>query len=181
MTLFEFLTVAVSIVVALGLVRLVDGLGSAIDSASRYWVHLVAVVFLTITLLFYWWSLWLFREGVSWNFGRFAFVVLGALILYAACSVLIPRDPSAVRSWKDHYFQVHRRFFLLCTAWVAHTFLTVLFLHGLPLPLAMVPFTLGIGLNLVGAFSSSERVHQTLAIVIATFVVSIAILWSQPP
>jgi hypothetical protein len=35
LTLFEFLTVAVSIVLALGIVRLVEGVGDALDAATR--------------------------------------------------------------------------------------------------------------------------------------------------
>ena len=39
MTLFEFLSVAVSIVLALGLTRLVHGLRLTVDPKTRYWVH----------------------------------------------------------------------------------------------------------------------------------------------
>ena len=182
MTLFEYLTIAVSIVLALGLVRLVDGLGSAVNPATRYWVHLVAVTALTATHLFYWWSLWIFREGVTWNFGFFAFVVLGALLLYFAASALIPRDPTSVSSWKTYYFGVHRRFFLVATAFVVHTILALLIIRESPLPSTVLPAAVvGVGLNLVGAFSESVRVHQYLAIALCVFIVFLMILWSGPP
>ena len=129
MTLFEYLTVAVSMVLALGLVRLVEGLGSAYDAATRYWVHLTLVVLLMVTQLFYWWSLWIFREGVTWNFGSFVFVILGALLLYFAATALIPRDPTAVRSWKGHYFSAHRRLFLVAAAIPVHMFLVLILLR----------------------------------------------------
>ena len=44
MPLFEFLTVAVSIVLGLGLVRLMDGLGGVLRSPSRYWIHLAVLL-----------------------------------------------------------------------------------------------------------------------------------------
>ena len=45
---------AVSIVLALGLVRLVDGLANAVSSASRYWVHISMVLAMIGVHLFYW-------------------------------------------------------------------------------------------------------------------------------
>lgn len=180
MTLFEFLTVAVSIVLALGIVRLVEGLGDALNAGSRYWVHLILVVSLIVTHLFYWWSLWIFREGVTWNFGSFIFVILGALVLYSAATALIPRDSTAVRSWKEHYFRVHRRLFLVAAVFPAHGFLALVLLRGRTPPISVCVAAIGgIGLNLVGAFSESERVHKCLAAAIGMFVLFFSTLWAQ--
>ena len=52
MTLFEYLTVAVSIVLALGVVRLIEGLGPASEATRRYWVHFVYVVLFVLMHLF---------------------------------------------------------------------------------------------------------------------------------
>lgn len=182
MTLFEFLMVAVSIVLALGLVRLVDGLGSALDAERRYWVHLAVVVYLIATHLLYWWSLWYYHEGVDWNFGFFAFVVLGALLLYFAASCQIPRDAAAIRSWKEHYFRIHRLFYLVASGFVVHVVVGLLLLRDSPFPLAFLSAAIGgLSLNLVGAFSGSERVHQVLVILVGTFILLLSVVWSAPP
>ena len=118
MTLFEFLTVAVCIVLGLGLVRLMDGLGGVLRSPSRYWIHLAVLLGLIACHLFYWWSLWSFHEYPDWNFFRFTYVIFGALLLYLAASALVPRDMDSVRSWKEHYFRVHRSLYLAIACYV---------------------------------------------------------------
>lgn len=181
MTLFEYLTVAVSIVLALGLVRLVDGLGAVFDPARRYWIHLFIVFALISTHLYYWWSLWMFREGVRWNFGFFILVVLGALILSFGASAAVPRDLDAVRSWKEHYFLMHRRVYLALAAWVAHMLLMSFLLRDARLPPTLLAASLfAIGMNILGAVSSSERVHRVLAVVAIVFGVSVMVVWSAP-
>jgi hypothetical protein len=182
LTLFEFLTIAVSIVLALGLVRLVDGLGIASNAATRYWVHLLAVGLMIVTHLYYWWSLWLFRDGVSWNFGYFVFIVLGALLLNFSASSLIPRETGTMDSWKSHYFGVHRRFFLVNAAWVTHQILALPVLRNQAVPAdVLAGGVVGVGLNLAGAFSKSERVHRFLMISVGAFILAFAANWSQPP
>ena len=176
MTQFEFLTVAISIVLALGLVRLVDGLSSAIDPARRYWLHLAALGYLILVHLFFWWSLWIFRKDVSWDFGRFAFVILGALILYFQASAVIPRNPEGIASWKEHYFRIHRRLFLAALAYLVQQFATIpLFLGVAPDSKVAGGTVVGIALSLVGAFSESERVHACVGAAFALFVLFVLV------
>ena len=120
MSLFESLTVAVSIVLALGLVRLVDGLRSASKGTTRYWVHLGYIIDLVVMHLFLWWTLWFYQEGVIWNFALFAYVFVGPLILYFLASTLIPDNPSSVTSWRDHFYRGSRVFFLVLLGLIVH-------------------------------------------------------------
>ena len=107
-----------SIVLGLGLVRLVDGFGSVLRSTSRYWIHTAALFGLIACHLFYWWSLWSFHDFTDWNFFRFVYVILGTLLLYFAASAAVPRDTDSVRSWKEYYFRVNRALYLVIAVYV---------------------------------------------------------------
>jgi len=163
LTLFEFLTVAVSIVLGLGLVRLMDGLGGVLRSPSRYWIHLAVLLGLIACHLFYWWSLWSFHEYPDWNFFRFTYVIFGALLLYLAASALVPRDMDSVRSWKEHYFRVHRSLYLAIACYVVQQVLAPAVMRGsFGLPSAYS--VLGMVLVLAAAFTDSERFHGFLMV-----------------
>lgn len=183
MSLFEYLTVAVSIVLALGLVRLVDGLRSASDGATRYWVHLGYIINLVATHLFLWWTLWYYQEGVNWNFARFVYVFLGPLILYFLASTLIPDNPSSVSSWRDHFYRGHRLFFLVCGVLIVHQALSTILLRAVPPKRDSWPgLALGVALSLVGASSKSERIHSFLvvAFTVAFLFGAVAVVFRPP-
>jgi hypothetical protein len=57
MTLFEYVTVAVSIVLSFGVVRLLDGLRAAALPECRYWVHLAWIPTKLLNHALYWWGL----------------------------------------------------------------------------------------------------------------------------
>lgn len=62
MTFFEYITVAVSIVLALAVARSIDGLRSALESNRRYWVHFAWVVIKLCNPIIFWWGIWGYRD-----------------------------------------------------------------------------------------------------------------------
>ena len=164
MTLFEYLTAAVSIVLALAVVRLVEGLRPALDSERRYWVHWGWVVSKLVSCLIFWWNLWAFREGVTWNFPYFAFVFIGPIILYMQASALVPQNPASIPSWRDHFLRTHRSFYVANALLLAHMMISPLLLVGelIPAP-GLIVLPLACAVSVVGAISSSERVQEIIA------------------
>ncbi len=161
MSLFEFLTVTVSIVLALGLVRLIHGLRIASGSVARYWVHLGYVVIFIVVHLMYWWGLWGFQAGVNWNLGRFLYLFMGPMLLYSLASTLIPDDPGAVTCWRDYFYRIHRGLFLVMSGFALHqAFASTVLLGILPMPEMRPAFVFGVAMPFVGAFSKSLRVHS---------------------
>ena len=97
-TIFEYLSVAIAIVVSFGVVRLLDGVSHAIDRDSRYWPHLVWVGLKLLHHFNVWWLLWSTRD-VSWDYGRFLAQLAAPLILYLQATALVTPSPQSVESW----------------------------------------------------------------------------------
>ena len=68
MSLFEYVTVAVSIVLGLGVAHLLGNARPVLDRGHRYWLHALWVATLLLLHALEWWALWSFREA-RWSFG----------------------------------------------------------------------------------------------------------------
>ena len=112
MTIFEYITVAVSLVLSLGLVRLLEGSLSAFAPSRVYPIHAVWLVIKFINHFLYWWMLWRLRGGeVEWNFPFFLFIAVPAVVLYLQSTLLVSPSPREVSSWREHYYSIAPVFF----------------------------------------------------------------------
>jgi hypothetical protein len=111
-TLFEYLSVAISIVLALSAAQLLTNFREVLEPPRRSWVHTIWVVHLLLMHVFVWWSMWAFRD-IHWNLATFAVVLLPPGILFVCSSTLVPSYSPTVSSWGEHFFKVRRWFFAL--------------------------------------------------------------------
>ena len=95
MSQFEFIFVLVSIVLALALTRLLDGLSHvlqnklknrAIDSA-----HLLFSVAVVVLLVIVWWALFRWRDEPAWTFSKYLVIVIHMASFYALSAILYPK------------------------------------------------------------------------------------------
>lgn len=110
MTLFEYLSVAVSIVLGLGVTHILASLRVVLDMDLRHPAHVGWSFLLLIYLAQTWWSLWDLAAVADWNQFAFYYVLLGPGLLYSAATTLIPEAGEASQSWEAHFFLVRRRF-----------------------------------------------------------------------
>lgn len=166
MTLFEYLTIAVSIVLSFGLVRLLDGLRPAVSPRRAYWVHAVWVVIKLLNLVLFWWALWNYREGVNWNLFLFAWVLLPPALLYLQATALVTRSPDAVPDWQFHFYEIRQWFFAINVLLVTVTAIGTWMIGGVPLlhPLRGVQGIL-VGASVCGMLSTSHRVHAVIVMI----------------
>jgi hypothetical protein len=105
--------VLVSLVLGLGLTRLLTGLSRFIQHPGRqkaYAVHLVWVATLILTMMnFWWWEFALIR--LEWNFALFAFVLLYAFLFFLLACLLFPDDLTDYAGFEDYFFSRRRWFF----------------------------------------------------------------------
>jgi hypothetical protein len=105
--------VLVSLVLGLGLTRLLTGVSRFIQHPGRqkiYAVHLVWVVTLILTMMnFWWWEFALIRA--HWNFALFAFVLFYAFLFFLLACLLFPEDMSDYKGFEDYFFSRRRWFF----------------------------------------------------------------------
>ena len=180
---FSYLSVLISIILALGMTRVLAGVGEMLQARSRrrlYWVHAVWVVNLFLYLVVAWWIFYRWRNEQPWTFFLFIFVLISPTILYLASIILFPSEsaPNEFVDYKTHYYSNHRAFFVLFALFTPVDFLDTL-LKGIPHFLALGPlYFISGGLFFVGlataAMTRNERYHQcyVLIFLVQTVVIS---------
>ena len=112
MTLFEYISVAISIIIALAIAEGLRGLRSALDSNKRYAIHVTWIFIKLANPIFYWWSTWRFRDfSEAWNMGTFTFVLIMPSIMYLQLHSLVSNDPDQIENWRTHFYNQRRWFF----------------------------------------------------------------------
>jgi hypothetical protein len=183
---FSYLSVLISIILALGMTRVLAGIGDMLQARSRrriYWVHAVWIVNLFLYLVIAWWVFYRWRSQQPWTFFLFVFVLLSPTILFLASLLLFPREGAVdeLIDYKTHYYANHRAFFILLALYGPVDVVDTL-LKGVPHFLAQGPqyivstclFVIGLT---IAAITRNERYHQFYAIffLIQTVLASFAI------
>jgi hypothetical protein len=180
---FSYLSVLISIVLALGMTRVLAGVGEMLQARTRhriYWVHVVWIVNVFLYLVVAWWIFYRWRNQQPWTFLLFVFVLISPTILYLASLLLFPRESELERpvDYKTHYYANHRAFFTIFCLFTPVDFVDSL-LKGIPHFLELGPqyyvsnLIYFIGL-LTAAITRNERYHQFYAVffLVHTIVIS---------
>src|SRR5438874_11994862 len=97
---FSYLSVLISIVLALGMTRVLQGLGEMLQARSHrrvYWVHALWVLNIFLFLVVAWWVFYRWRFEQNWTFFLFVFVLISPTILYLCSLLLFPREGDVFR------------------------------------------------------------------------------------
>jgi hypothetical protein len=186
MAAFEYLSVLISIILALGMTRVLAGVGEMLQARSRrhiYWVHTIWIINLFLYLVIAWWIFYRWRDQQSWNFYLFVFVLFSPTLLYLASVLLFPRegDIDRVVNYKTHYYANHRAFFILFGLFTPVDIVDSL-LKGVPHFLSLGPVYFASGLLffvglVTAAITRTERYHEFYAVffLVQTIVISFLI------
>src|ERR1051325_476767 len=171
---FSYLSVLISIILALGMTRVLAGVGDMLQAGSLrriYWVHALWVINLFLFLVAAWWIFYRWRSEQHWTFFLFVFVLISPTILYLAALLLFPPEGAPARSrddYRNHFYANHRAFFIFFGLFAPVDNVDTL-LKGIPHYLAQGPWyvissivmivTMGIA-----AITTNEKYHQCFAI-----------------
>lgn len=173
MTHFEFISVAVSIVLALSAARLLTALPHVLAPGRRYWIHALWSLALLFAHMDFWWTIWIYREIDPWTFTGFAVVMLTPALLFLTVNSLVSDSPTTIASWRAHFYANRRVFFSLYLALVCSIplrQLTVLGDASAPqveaLPgLAVAALMLaGLAIPVLGIITTNERAHAFIVL-----------------
>ena len=115
MTQFEYLAAAVSVVLSLGAIRLIDGIPHAFARDRRYWPHAIWVLNILGLHVQTWWIFWDFNVIREWTYPEFLLALACPGLLYALARTATTTSPETVRSWRDHFWEIRVRLFVLAT------------------------------------------------------------------
>jgi len=118
---FEYVCVLTSIVAGLAVARLVGGLGQLIQTWRRtpgYWVHAFWMVNTLMTVIISWWVQYRWRTAEHWTLFLVLWLLVAPINLYLASALLFPNEQEGepITSWREHYFNHRRGFFVLVAA-----------------------------------------------------------------
>jgi hypothetical protein len=162
MSLFEYISVAFSVVLALSVAQLLSSIRTVFDPARRDWVHGLWMVHMLVLHVVVWWSGWAFRD-VSWNLGSFSLILSVPALLYLATNALVPSNASI--TLREHFLAQRALFFaargLLVISALAAGYLLLGTTLLMPSRLASL---LILTICAVGIASANYRVHVVIAI-----------------
>ena len=117
MSRFEYLSVLISIVIALGMSEIASTWSRLLRARARvdfYWLHSFWTVFMVLMMVQFWWGFWEFREVESWSFPGLVAVVTESLVLVLAAMALLPEpDQGGNIDLRSYYFAQCRVVFTL--------------------------------------------------------------------
>jgi len=166
---FNYVAVLVSIIVGLGLTRVLSQLSETIqvqDRTRTYWVHTLWMIGLFINLMLSWWVFYRWKAAPQWNFFLFIWVTIAPTLLYLASGVLCPGEleSTGAKDWREYYYANRRGFFFSFVAiWPLDIIDTLLkgkqhFIDQGPLYLpTLAIWTMG---SAIAGITGNERYHQ---------------------
>lgn len=166
MSHFEYVSVAIALINALVVGRLLAGLSFSLAAGRQYWVHTVWISTLLLISVMSWWAMWRLNE-VTWTPIRFLWALSLPALLYVRASILLGHSGDEPDSYYEHFYEKRRLFFslgLLTSAFIALT----PWVQGLIPWFEMGPIHINAGfvagISLLGLVFRSPTVHAVLAV-----------------
>lgn len=171
MDVFSYISIVPSIIIALGITRLLTGIGKILERRKQvktYWVHMLWSLNLLLWMSLNWWVLFRWNAQTDWNFFLFAFLLLTPTVSFLLAVILFPDPFKETMDFKENYFEDSRWFFALAALLPLLDLLDTV-LKGIPHLIAQGPIYL-LTIPLISALSitamstKSEAYHKFFAV-----------------
>ena len=165
---FSYLSVLVSIILGLGITRLLTGCGQLIEDRDRgrtYWPSLLWAVVLLVIHVQTWWSMFGMRSHEGWTFLAFLVVLLQPIALYLLAALVLPTlAPGEPVDLRSHYYRQARWFFGLLIVLLVVSLVKDLIVSGaLPAPVNVAFHLVFMALAAAVAVTAQPRYHEAVA------------------
>lgn len=125
MTPYEYLTIFVAVILGLGVVNLLSGVASILDTRFDQrvdWIHALWTLNVLVTTLLVWWFNFDLTAAEEWTLPHFLNLVAYVLILYLMSGLLYPVRGVEVVDFRSHFEANRPRFFAMAVAFQAVDF-----------------------------------------------------------
>lgn len=168
-SVFEYVTVLISIVLGLSLTHLVTGLGELLHPRRRvtvYWVHLVWTAVLLLLHIRFWWFFWSLREVTVWTLPAFVLALLVPVLLYLLSVLALPdSEIDGSSDLRTYYYENRRAFFGTFTILMALAPVAALVFWDRSLDsFVNVRAYGGVAIVVAAALTKDSRLHAVLAV-----------------
>jgi len=185
--IFNFLAIAMSIIVGLGLTTTLDSLSKTIKYRKRikvYWVHLLWVFSLLFLIFQYWFGIWDFQQVQAWTYPAFVALLLPPIALYMVGDLAFPEfEADKEYNLRDYYYKQRRWFFAFTASY--------LFVDGINSTLMLTGTqwnsldntfrVFGIALVLAAAWRKDHRSQGVLAVIAFLALGAFVLIFSTAP
>jgi hypothetical protein len=165
MTLFEYVSVMVAVVLALGVAQILNGIGALLVARERpetYWIHSVWIAFVALLHITIWWYFWDLRLRPPDTVPAFVFSLLGPAVVYLTTYVLL--DGRFPQNAREHFYRVRRPLFALSLAGTAIQLLAP-WVQDYPVPISFTAGSLlSIGVAAAGFATANPRAQGGIAV-----------------
>lgn len=182
---FNYLSVLISIILGLGITRLLKGLGQQIEFRAEirsYWPSLCWAMTLLLIHVQTWWSMFGLRFVTNWSFLAFLVVLLQPIVLYLQAALILPSMIAGEKvDLRRHYYAQSRGFFGLMCALLLISLAKSLMLSGtLPRPADLGFHIAFLALSALMTISRRPRLHEVNAVAASAMIGAyIVVLFSQ--
>ena len=122
MTVFEYLSVLVSVILGLGVTHMLAGVSKIIQARGKvtpYWVHFLWTANVLIAIFAVWWGMFWWSTLAQWNFFQFAFICAFCILLFLQAAMLYPWEFREGLNFEKHFMDNRRWLFgFLIVGWV---------------------------------------------------------------
>ena len=178
MSLFEYLTVAISIVLSMSIVRSLEAVGDVLDPARRDRIHLIWFLVKAFEPALVWWSIWALQDEPNWTYPSFLLCLSGPVLLFFQITTLTTREPDDVPDWGTHFMASRRRFFggFIAGSWSGPA-LVASFGHMNEAGMLLIVAAADTAIGATGIASTNRRLHFAVAtlVVVRLLLATVAI------
>ncbi len=114
MSQFEYISIALALIYALVVGRLLTGLTPSLEETRRYSIQVAWIVVFLLACVIQWWGMWRYNaEDVAWTPIGFLVVLSLPSILFVRAGLLLGPNPDSVESFRSHFYERRISFFAL--------------------------------------------------------------------
>jgi hypothetical protein len=180
MDVYLHIRVLFTMILGLGVSRLLSGVARIVSHPKEYkvyWVHLLWAFFLFLYLIHYWWWEYRLQTIQRWTFPLYLFVAIYAVLLYLMCVLFFPEEMADYAGFKEYFYSRRKWIFSLMAILFAADFLDTLvkgtaYLHALG-PMYYIRTASYLLLSVAAIKIKDERFHTAFAIYATAFEIAL--------